>query len=236
MSKSRFLYQLYRNNRLYFLLFALFLGVGIIMLAFIKKGDIIFFFSDHRSPTGNLFFFYFTKMGEELVFVAALLFFLFYKFRYAVFLFALAFLVTFTSFITKMIFAHDRPFLYFRKVGLFDQINVVDGVILNGGTNSFPSGHTMAAFALYTFLALSLSAKRGLAVLLFFSALLVGISRIYLVQHFLEDVYLGAIFGFLLAVLAFYLQGFLSEKPDHWGNKSLRDVYKNKTPSRVSKP
>lgn len=237
MDNNHFLSKLIRENKLFFILFSLFLVVGTILLIILEKGDVIFFFSDNRSAIGNLFFFYFTKMGEELAFVFALLLLLFVKYRYAVYLPVLAFTVSFTSYVSKLAFGHDRPLLYFNKLGIFDQIIVVDGVTLNGGTNSFPSGHTMAAFALYTFLALVFNGKRALAVLLFFTAFLVGVSRIYLVQHFLEDVFLGAIIGVLLAVFSYYLQSRLSDDPMHWSNKSLRNIKRNTpTPSRFQKP
>ena len=159
------------------------------------------------------------------MFIAALVLLLFIKFRFALFLPVLGFLVSLTSFLTKRLFAHDRPYLYFRKNGVFDQINVVEGVTLNGGNNSFPSGHTMAAFALFAFLAFVLPVKRGVSALLFSFALLVGLSRIYLVQHFFKDVYLGASIGLFLAMVCYFLQQLLiSNNPSHWGNKSFKTL------------
>lgn len=231
MDKTDFLAKLIRENGFYFGFFVLFLLVGGIFLSVIEQGDLIFYFSDHRSDFSNLFFFYFTKLGEELVFIFAFLLLLFVKFRYALTLPLLGFSVSFTSFLSKKLFAHDRPYLFFREAGLFDQISVVDGVVLNGGANSFPSGHTMAAFALYTFLALVITRKKGTAIMLFVTALLVGISRVYLVQHFFKDIYLGAILGLLLAVLWFYLQGLVGKETGHWLDRSLRTIlFKKQNP------
>jgi membrane-associated phospholipid phosphatase len=68
--------------------------------------------------------------------------------------------------------------------------------------NSFPSGHTMAAFGLYA--ALAFYAKKWYQAFgLFFLALLVGYSRIYLSQHFLVDVIFGAMLGCLAALVGF---------------------------------
>jgi undecaprenyl-diphosphatase len=61
---------------------------------------------------------------------------------------------------------------------------------------SFPSGHTITAFAV----AVSLSSfYPGLAVGLFFCAISVAASRVLLGMHFLSDVLAGAAIGTLLA-------------------------------------
>ena len=133
----------------------------------------------------------------------------------------LGFSVSVISYLTKTYFGHDRPSLYFRKLGMLDEINLVEGIVLNGGTTSFPSGHTMSAFALYAFLAFCLPKKKWLAALLFLIALLVGISRIYLVQHFLQDVYLGAILGVLIGMGWYWIQSRFLNRPDHWVNRKV---------------
>lgn len=58
---------------------------------------------------------------------------------------------------------------------------------------SFPSGHTTTAFALAVVLAHFFPGGRALWFLL---AVLVGLSRLYLVEHFLADVVAGAGLGF----------------------------------------
>lgn len=65
---------------------------------------------------------------------------------------------------------------------------------------SFPSGHTMTAFAATT--SLSLFYPALLAALLFF-ALSIAISRILLGMHFLSDVVAGAVIGSGLGYCAF---------------------------------
>lgn len=195
-----------RENKWFFLPFALFLLVGAFLMATLNTGDVILFFSAHRSYWGDLFFRYCTKMGEAAGYFLVLGILLFVRFRHAAVLPILALGVTLLSFLFKELFRHDRPYLYFRKMGIFDQVNAVEGVVLNGGTNSFPSGHTMSAFALFAFLAFCLPRKGGAGLVLFFLALLVGLSRIYLVQHFFKDVYLGAILGVLIALVIYFLQ------------------------------
>ena len=195
-----------RENKWFFVPFGLFLIVGAYLLSVLNTGDAIFFFSAHRSYWGDLFFRYFTKMGEAPAFLLVLGILLFVSFRHVAALPLLGFTVGLLSFLSKELFSHDRPYLFFRKMGIFDQINTVEGIVLNGGNNSFPSGHTMSAFALYAFLALCLSRKGGVGFILFLAALLVGVSRVYLVQHFFKDVYLGAFLGVLAALAIYYLQ------------------------------
>jgi membrane-associated phospholipid phosphatase len=63
---------------------------------------------------------------------------------------------------------------------------------------SFPSGHTLAAFYFWSFLAMSFPA-RSIHIFSLLIALLVGFSRIVLLQHFLIDVMAGSIIGIFIA-------------------------------------
>ena len=79
------------------------------------------------------------------------------------------------------------------------------------GYSSFPSGHTFSAFAIYTFFAL-VSKQKWVSLLCSLLAIGVGFSRVYLNQHFLEDIYLGSILGVGLAVGYYYFSEFLASK------------------------
>lgn len=67
---------------------------------------------------------------------------------------------------------------------------------------SFPSGHTMNAFALGSVLVPALPA---LAVPLFLVAGSIGVSRVILGLHFLSDVLVGALLGLLIGGTAYAL-------------------------------
>lgn len=60
--------------------------------------------------------------------------------------------------------------------------------------DSFPSGHTTAAFAFYFCLVFAVK-NNYLKSALFLFALLIGFSRVYLSQHFLNDVLFGSLIG-----------------------------------------
>ena len=79
----------------------------------------------------------------------------------------------------------------------------------------------MSAFALFTYLALCLPRKAGTALIVLLLAVEVGISRIYLVQHFLKDIFLGAILGVLVGALFYYWQMRLSSERFPWLDRSL---------------
>ena len=69
--------------------------------------------------------------------------------------------------------------------------------------NSFPSGHTTAAFTFITILAIGLK-RSWIQLIMPFLGSLVAFSRIYLGKHFLMDVVVGAILGIFIATLSFY--------------------------------
>ncbi len=211
-----------KSNRVYLIAVGLFLLAGLVLLTIIDQGTVIRYFSEHRSEAGDWFFRNFTKMGEEPIYIIAIIGLLFVRFRYVLLVPLVGILVSIVSFGTKSLFAHDRPSVYFKKLGELDEINLVDSVHLLSGPTSFPSGHTMSAFAIYGLLALIIAQKRFAALLLFLAALLVGISRMYLVQHFLKDVVSGAAIGTLLALLLYYFQLKIPYSPQRFWDRSLR--------------
>ncbi|MEZ5038653.1 MAG: phosphatase PAP2 family protein [Saprospiraceae bacterium] len=219
----------WRHNRLFWIAFSLFFILGGILLMLINKGDAILYFNGQRSPWGDLFFAYFTKAGEQFAYLALLLILLFVQYRYALILPLIGLSVTLVSALSKYIFSHPRPALYFQQEGLLGLIHPVAGVALHGGNTSFPSGHTMSAFALYTFLALSLAYKRSLSLVFLLFAVLVGVSRIYLVQHFLEDVVTGAAMGAAIGVLWYHWQYRLFPMPHPWADKKLTFFFNKKS-------
>jgi membrane-associated phospholipid phosphatase len=101
--------------------------------------------------------------------------------------------------IIKNLVNAPRPKLYF-EAGQY--LHFIDGVSL-ANNSSFPSGHTATAFALATVLVLMAKNKNGQLFILL-AAAMVGYSRIYLAQHFLLDVMIGAVIGTASGMLAVY--------------------------------
>lgn len=203
--------------------FLWFLLGGAILLFFIERGDVLLYFNETRTDFWTTFFCYFTKVGEEGAYILlALLFAYFINYRASLSLALAGLLTGVLSFLLKTYFAHPRPKTYFWKNGMLDEIDLPQGYDLYHGLTSFPSGHTMSAFALFGLVALTLSGKNLLGFCLFVVAFLIGFSRIYLFQHFFEDVFLGALLGFLIAIfLKYVLQKSLILSSQFW-EKSLQ--------------
>ncbi len=92
----------------------------------------------------------------------------------------------------------SRPKVFFQDIDL----HFVEGVSIHS-RYSFPSGHTLTAFSLATLLVFLFPKQKMLAIVAFICSLLVGISRIYLAQHFFKDVYAGALMGTLFTAVLF---------------------------------
>jgi membrane-associated phospholipid phosphatase len=107
---------------------------------------------------------------------------------------------------------HDSP----RPKRFFEGIHDLYFVpgIDNHMNFSFPSGHATSAFALYFSMALIITNKR-LKLFLFIIALLAAYSRVYLSQHFFEDIYAGSIIGVITAFFIYItIQNIQSPKLD----------------------
>ena len=213
--------QLLRDNQYFLYFFVLWLLLAGYFLVNLEKGDVLLFLNKHRSAFWDVFFIWATKLAEEYIYILVIIGSLFIRFRYAILFALMGGLVALVSFLAKLFFAYDRPFTFFDKKGLIESINFIDGVYILKGTTSFPSGHTMSAFAIYGLIYLLLTDKKIWAFPLFLLALLVGISRIYLVHHFLMDVYLGSVLGLLIAFFVFSVEkSFFADKFD-WMNKKI---------------
>ena len=82
-----------------------------------------------------------------------------------------------------------RPLGYFGN----EVIRSIDGVSIHE-RNSFPSGHSTTAMMCFFFLGI-ITPNKLLKLLWILPAVLAGYSRIYLGQHFLEDVLAGFFLG-----------------------------------------
>ncbi|MBV6404986.1 MAG: phosphatase PAP2 family protein [Flavobacteriales bacterium] len=97
----------------------------------------------------------------------------------------------------RQVFAdHDRPVMFAQDM---PGLHLVDGVTMNHHF-SFPSGHATCAFAMC--LAFAVMGRRAaLAPAWAVVAALLAFSRVYLSQHFTEDVLAGALTGTLTGTL-----------------------------------
>ena len=87
-----------------------------------------------------------------------------------------------------------------------------------GGSFGFISSHASNTFAVAAFLVLHLK-KKWITVLLATWASLVAYSRVYLGVHYLSDVFIGAVWGILLAVVMYIVYEKIKIHVLHTGNK-----------------
>jgi len=214
---------LLRQTRTFLLPYSvLLLVVGTVLLA-TPKHAAFFIVNGHNTPFFDQFFRPFTNVGDGLFYVLVTLGLLFVRFRWA-FISLVCFVVTsLAAQIGKQLIftGHPRPFRYFSENPGFPPLHVVEGVVM-GTLKSFPSGHSTSAFSLFLLLTLLVQDKRwgyvfiGLAVL-------TAYSRVYLAQHFVEDVFAGSVLGtgLTLAVLTWLLP-YLDSHPQPWHQWRLK--------------
>lgn len=201
--------EIFRDNSWYFVGFGLLLIFAMGIWTQVEQLDPLYFFSERRAGWLNHLFIYATMLGEPLTFVISFFVFLFIRFRYA-FLIAVAGISTLLiSWGLKVFFQSARPGLVMRDTGILDQFIFIEGVHLNTGFTSFPSGHTLAGFTIFTMIALLSTHKKWWALCCLMLAVGVAISRMYLLQHFLADVIAGAVIGATLSILLYWLQEYV---------------------------
>lgn len=190
---------------------AVYLVVGGVLLVITSHGDIVLWFNDHRAPFPDFFFKYWTHVGDGVILALVALAYLFLNYhKFLTLLLAIVFQTIFVHIFKQWLYAGEpRPKLYFEDQ--IDRLNFIDGVTVRS-YDAFPSGHTASAFTLAFFLILVIQSTT-LRVVFLISAILVGISRMYILQHFERDVYVGSIFGILSVVLAYMIMAPKSNSP-----------------------
>lgn len=179
-----------------------FLVFGII-LVLTAHGDVVLWFNERHTPFFDTFFKYWTYLGDGVLLgVLGLGLLLTNYYRFLTFMIAVALQTVYVHIFKQWLSAGEpRPKTFFADQ--IDTLNFVEGVTVRG-YDSFPSGHTASGFVLFFFVIL-LVKNQALRIVCFFTAVLVGLSRIYLIQHFARDVYVGSLFGVLAVVLAVFL-------------------------------
>jgi membrane-associated phospholipid phosphatase len=151
----------------------------------------------------NAFYKYFTHVGDGIFAISlGVLVFLFNRKKGVYILIAYTCAGITSSFI-KYLFNYVRPFHYFVYYRKHYTLNLVDGVEMLG-ERSFPSGHSTAAFVVFSALAFSTENKMT-KMLFFIIALNAAFSRMYLSQHWLVDIFVGSLIGVTYAILLYFI-------------------------------
>jgi membrane-associated phospholipid phosphatase len=214
------LIKLLKNNKAFLSIYLLFAISVIILISVNGKREAQLLANQFYSPFFDGFFFYSTKVVEGFSLVVIVSILLFKGAKWAingVIIYGLSALITFI--LKRQIFTEAmRPTFDNND---FRLISSEFG--LNQLTNhSFPSGHTTAAFTLFCFLTL-ISSEKYRGFIYGIIAVIIGYSRVYLSQHFFEDILVGATVG-TFGTFMFY---FFLDKIKY-GNWALKPIIKIK--------
>jgi len=166
----------------------------------LNKGELVLQLDELHTPLADKLFLGLTSLGElfggALVLLCIIVF---AKRRYiAIFLAAASLSMVTSQGLKHLVFQNEG-----RPSSVYEDLAPVKN-LKRHQNNSFPSGHTTGAFTFFTVLALGLK-KKWIQVLAPTLAALVGISRVYLGQHFLSDIVAGAVIGLFVASITVLL-------------------------------
>lgn len=175
----------------------LIIGFGFLILNGKSQSHIII--NQYHSDFGDLFFKYVTYLGDGIVFPVLIIAMMFLKFRWSLYFLTASLLTLLAIYLTKQVLFHGdpRPLAFFQDAY---NLYLVDGVKIHRN-NSFPSGHTTTAFAVFTLLIIIVK-NNYLNFAFAFLAIFASFSRVYLSQHFLIDILSGAILGITIALIS----------------------------------
>lgn len=159
-----------------------------IKIAYTKE-DIYFFINQLHFNIGDIIFPYLTELGNITTVVVVCLLLTFVSYRSSLLLATSQIVSVLVNVPLKDLFMAPRPKLYFE--GSIRSIYYVPDVEVLSNHFSFPSGHTVCAFT--SAMVLTYIAPRSrYGYIYLILALLVAYSRMYMSQHFFEDVTAGS--------------------------------------------
>ena len=192
--------KLIYEHRFFLGVFAIYLVLGAFGFLIYQQGAETLFFYRHQTLARDSVFVFITHLAEGFALTLIGLILLFTRLKYFfLYLIDLA-VVSIVIGVLKVNFFPERvrPALFFS--GQY-KLHFADGIpVLT--LYSFPSGHTAVAFAVAFLLAIIIK-RTWVSMLLLCVALLVGLSRMYLMEHFWIDVYFGSLTGILITLLVY---------------------------------
>lgn len=198
--------SLYKQNRYFFISYLILFICAVFILLSYSKAEGFILMNPLHSKAWDYFFIPLTYLGDGLFSLAIAIVLFFSRKKPLALMIVSSFLLSgIIAQIIKNLLVAPRPsvFLEYQHYP-----NFIEGITLYN-LHSFPSGHTTSIFALVATLSFFLKNKK-LSTLLMLLAVLVGYSRIYLGQHFMEDVLSGSVIGITTAIFCevFFLKYF----------------------------
>jgi membrane-associated phospholipid phosphatase len=193
--------QIFLANRIFFIAYSFWLLLAVILCFVYSQASLSMYINSITFPGLDNFAKYFTHVGDGLFAVIVSILLLIYDRKIGT-LVILSYLLSagITQSLKHTLYADAaRPIQFFWGTRI---VHFIDGVSLHAH-NSFPSGHTTSIFSLCSLLAFTFK-KYGNQIFLFSIALIAGLTRVYLLQHYLIDVLAGSFIGVLSSILLYY--------------------------------
>jgi membrane-associated phospholipid phosphatase len=185
-----------KRIRLFFIIYLILLCACLIVKVIFTKEAIYFAVNNRNYSFGDEIAPYITDIGNgwTVVILSALL--VLYNYRTAFLMITSYAITSLLAQVVKYIFDAPRPTLLYKdKISV---IHLVKGVYMLQ-YHSFPSGHTVTAFSAAVVITY-LTKNKKWSILLLAIAVAVGYSRMYLSEHFFEDVTVGSVIGVVITV------------------------------------
>ena len=196
----------YRKTRLFLVYYLVILIICLIVKFLYTREQIYFAINGLHTYLGDIIFPFFTMLGNGLSVIFLSLIIAIFSFRKSFLLLSGYLATALVAQVLKFIFDKPRPYLYFRTQ--HHKMYLVKGTEMLS-YHSFPSGHTVTAFSACLTLAYLFRYKYfNLPMLIM--ACCIGYSRIYLSEHFFEDVTAGSVIGVFMTLFWLY---WLDNKP-----------------------
>ncbi|HEY1023438.1 MAG TPA: phosphatase PAP2 family protein [Flavisolibacter sp.] len=189
--RVRFL-SLLKQHQEFLLLYLFFLLVAFVIMAAVPKYELFLLVNRYYNSFFDVFFVAYTWAGDGWTMFLVAVGLVFVKYRYALLTILAYGYTSLFGWIIKRLMNEPRPFKYFENR---EPIRVIEGFDMHSWY-SFPSGHSITAFALATVMAFLMPARyKKFTWILVLLAVLAGFSRVYLSQHFFQDIVAGSVIG-----------------------------------------
>ena len=216
----------FKNNALFIalsLILAVVLGLA---LLYVPKGELHLLLCDRHTPARDIFYKYYTQLAEWFPYVVCVALLLFSRIGDGVLATAALSISGLVAQGLKYAVDTNRPYRWFADNMPDVTLPLVDGVHMSK-YYSFPSGHTTSFFALAFVLCILVTRNPRyprttsylIQLLLFIAATVGAYSRIYLSQHFPEDIFGGIFVGILTTILCYVV--FVRYEDQKWYNYRL---------------
>ena len=200
------------NNYIFFIGYLLFLFFCTIIISIYSKTETCILFNGFWTSSQDLFFKYITHLGDGIFAFLIIILLFIYKVRYGIYaLCCFSITAIFTQILKRIIFSDVlRPSQELFKEFNYGDLHIVEGVKLLS-EHSFPSGHSTSIFSISCLIIL-LSKNKWIGLFMIIIAILSSYSRVYLSQHFIEDIFVGSIIGCIGTLLIYsFLKSRLNE-------------------------